>query len=95
MRGYFLEAPYKDLGSETWKRVQRALPPVIDTIAYAGMWISAHAILPASPGRISPRDHARHVPQEVPIVLVTGSNDGQLSPEEVRAVFEPVASLKK
>jgi len=90
--GYLLESCYKDLGSEMWRVLQEQLPPVVDAIAYAGFWISGHAVLPVSPSRISPRYHARHVPQEVPVVVISGAKDAQLSPEEARAVFEPVKS---
>ena len=93
--GYFLESPYKDLNTAVWKRVERELPPGLDRLAYAGLWLWSGVFLPVNASHIAPCQCSQFIPQDVPVVVVTGSNDWEAPPEEVREVFTPVESHGK
>jgi uncharacterized protein len=93
--GYFLEQPYKDLKSAVWSRLQNHLPPVLDWVAYGGLRIWAPVFLPVDPDRISPCDYVGSVPQNVPVVIVTGSADRHARLDDVKAMAARVKSGAK
>src|SRR5208283_5588559 len=71
--GYFLEQPYKDLKSAAWNRLHNRLPPVLDGIAYGGLRLWAPVFLPVDVDQVSPWDHIQDIPENVPVVFITGS----------------------
>jgi alpha-beta hydrolase superfamily lysophospholipase len=46
VQGYILESPYQDLKVAVWNRVEQALPPLLDQVAYAGLRIVSPLFLP-------------------------------------------------
>jgi uncharacterized protein len=92
---YFFEQPYKDLKSAVRNRLQNHLPPVLDWVAYGGLRLWAPAFLPVDPDRISPYDSIRSIPQDVPVVIITGSADRHAHLDEVRALANRVKSGAK
>ena len=93
--GYFLEQPYKDLSSAVWTRLQHQLPPILDWIAYCGLRLWAPLFLPVNVNRISPYDRVQDIPENVPIVFVTGSDDRHARLEDVIAIYNRVKSHAK
>jgi uncharacterized protein len=93
--GYFFEQPYKDLKSAVRNRLQNNLPPVLDWIAYGGLRLWAPAFLPVDPDRISPYDSIRAIPQDVPVVIITGSADRHAHLDDVKALADRVKSGAK
>ncbi|MGD0517017.1 MAG: alpha/beta fold hydrolase [Thermoguttaceae bacterium] len=93
--GYFLEQPYKDLRSAVWNRLQNHLPPVMDWAAYCGLRLWAPVFLPVDLNQISPYSHIKEIPESVPIVIVTGSDDRHARLENVIALFNRVQSHAK
>lgn len=90
--GYFLEQPYKDLQSAVWNRLQNRLPPVLDWTAYVGLRLWAPAFLPTDPDRISPLEQIGKIPEDVPVVFVTGSADRHARLGEVEALYHQIKS---
>jgi alpha-beta hydrolase superfamily lysophospholipase len=90
--GYFLEQPYKDLESAVWCRLHHHIPPGLDWVAYLGLRLWAPLFLPVSPNQISPYEHVRDIPENVPIVFVTGSADRHALLADVTGLYERVRS---
>ena len=93
--GYFLEQPYKDLESAVWNRLEHNLPPVFDWVAYAGLRLWAPVFLPVAPEQISPYAHIAAIPQNVPVVFVTGSADRHTRLDDVKSLVARVSSHAK
>ncbi len=91
VRGYILESPYRDLRTAVWNRVENALPPVLDAIAYRGLMAVAPLVLPGL-DRIAPEAAIGDVPDDVPVLILAGERDRSARPEEARALFERVRS---
>lgn len=91
VRGYILESPYRDLRTAVWNRVENALPPVLDAIAYRGLMAVAPAVLPGL-DRIAPVEAIVGVPADVPVLILAGDRDRMARPEEAQALFERVRS---
>ncbi|MHB0961136.1 MAG: alpha/beta hydrolase [Pirellulaceae bacterium] len=85
--GYFLEQPYKDLQSAVWNRLQNHLPPVLDWAAYLGLRLWSPVFLPIDPNRISPIEQIAKIPEDVPVMIVTGSDDQHARLSDVRELF--------
>ena len=90
--GYFLEQPYRDLQSAAWNRLQNALPPVFDCVAYVGLRLWSVVFLSAEVRQHSPFDMVTRIPADVPIVIATGSADRHARLEDVQAVLGQVES---
>lgn len=43
--GYIIECPYQDLRTATWNRMEAALPPGFDYLAYAGLQVAGPLVL--------------------------------------------------
>jgi alpha-beta hydrolase superfamily lysophospholipase len=91
VRGYILESPYRDLRTAVWNRVENALPPVLDAIAFRGLLTVAPLVLPGL-DRIAPAQAIGGVPADVPVLILAGGLDRMARPEEARDVFERVRS---
>ena len=89
--GYVLECPYSDLSTAIRNRLDLALPPVLDTIAYAGLRTVAPIFLPEL-DRIAPIDFAASIPPTTPVLILSSLIDRHARPDEARALFELVAS---
>lgn len=85
--GYFLEQPYKDLQSAVWNRLQNNLPPVLDWAAYLGLRLWSPVFLPVDPNRISPLEQIAKIPDDVPVLIVTGSADQHARLSDARELF--------
>jgi alpha-beta hydrolase superfamily lysophospholipase len=90
--GYFFEQPYKDLKSAVWSRLHHHVPPGLDLVAYLGLRLWAPVFLPESPDEISPYEHIRAIPENVPIVFITGSADRHALLEDVKILYNRVQS---
>ncbi|HEY2158088.1 MAG TPA: alpha/beta fold hydrolase, partial [Isosphaeraceae bacterium] len=91
VRGYVLESPYRDLRTAVWNRVENALPPVLDAIAYRGLMAVAPMVLPHL-DRITPAEAIGEIPADVPVLILAGDRDRNARPEEARVLFERVRS---
>jgi pimeloyl-ACP methyl ester carboxylesterase len=89
VRGYILESPYRDLKTAVWNRVDNALPPPLDRVAYWGLAAVSPIVLPDL-DRISPHEAVAATPPEVPILIVAGGQDWRARPEEARAIHDCV-----
>jgi fermentation-respiration switch protein FrsA (DUF1100 family) len=79
--GYLLECPYQDLRTATRNRTRMYLPPVIEAIAYAGLTITAPAVL-NDPDAISPLKATAQVPPSARVLILTGDADRRARPTE-------------
>src|SRR5262249_45287129 len=91
VRGYILESPYQDLEVAVWNRVERALPPLVRHVAYAGLRTVAPFFLPHL-AEISPLKAIAGIPEDVPVLILAGAADRLARPEEARALHDRVAS---
>ncbi len=91
VHGYILECPYRDLKSAVWNRVENALPPILDRIAYHGLLTVAPLVLPDLE-KISPIDAVLGVPDDVPILILSGGQDRRARPDDVRTIHDRVRS---
>ena len=85
VRGYALEQPYRDLRSATWHRLQEALPPLLDRVAYAGMLLVGPVFF-GNLDRFSAADSLRGLPDAVGLWVLAGEADALATPDEARAV---------
>lgn len=86
VRGYILESPYKDLRTAVWNRLDDALPPVLDWVAYRGLVAVSPLVVPHL-DRISPHDAAGGIPANVPVLILAGAEDRRARVEEARALL--------
>ncbi len=91
VQGYILECPYVDLKTAVWNRVENALPPLLDQVAYLGLRVVAPLVIPDLE-RISPLSAITGVPDEVPILILAGGQDRRARPHEARAIHDRVRS---
>ncbi len=91
VRGYILESAYQDLRTAVWNRVEEALPPMLDLAAYAGLNLVSPLFLP-NLDEISPLKAIAGIPEDVPVLILSGGGDHLARPEEARALHEKVAS---
>lgn len=75
VRGYVLESPYRDLRTAVLNRMDMHLPPGFDWLAFQGVWLFGHSMLPVPPERISPLAHVAEVPEQVPVLFLAGGQD--------------------
>jgi alpha-beta hydrolase superfamily lysophospholipase len=92
--GYILEAPYLDLKVAVRNRTRGALPIGLEWVAYQGLITVAPYILPDL-DKISPREAIGGIPDEVPVLMITGAEDRKSTPEQVEAIFDRVRSHGK
>jgi pimeloyl-ACP methyl ester carboxylesterase len=84
--GYVLEQPYRDLRSAVRHRLAMRLPFPLDDVAWAGMLAWSRAFLSVDVDALSPIDRIGDIPRDVPIVLLTGTNDRHAPADEVEAI---------
>ncbi len=93
---YVLEAPYRDIRSATRHRLAAFLQPPLDDVAYAGMRLMAPLMLAPSLDELSPIVRITDIPADVPVVLLSGTED-RLAPiaemEEIRSHCAPGSKL--
>jgi len=89
VHGYILESPYKNLRTAVWHRANRALPPGIDLVAYAGLAAVAPLVLPDL-DRISPEEAAAGMPSLIPVLVLAGGADRLARPDESRAIVDRI-----
>ncbi len=88
--GYWLEQPYNALATATWRRLQQQLPPVLDSVAYTGMWMWSSALLPVPLTQIAPCQCVCDIPADCPLVILSGDADQHLPLADVQELFEQV-----
>jgi pimeloyl-ACP methyl ester carboxylesterase len=88
--GYWLEQPYNSLETAAWRRLQQQLPPVFDLAAYAGMKLWSSVLLPVSLAEIAPASCICDVPENCPLVILSGDADGNLPLADVEEVVNNV-----
>jgi alpha-beta hydrolase superfamily lysophospholipase len=91
VRGYVLECPYRDLRTAVRNRTRVYLRPPFEQLAYGGLSVVGPLVLPDL-DRIAPVEAIAAVPPSVPVLLLAGSQDNRARPEDVRAIYERVAS---
>ena len=91
VHGYLLECPYRDLKTAVWNRVEDALPPLVDRVAYQGLLLASPLVLPEL-GRISPLAAVGGIPPDVPVLIMAGGQDRRARPDEARAIHDRVRS---
>jgi pimeloyl-ACP methyl ester carboxylesterase len=87
--GYILECPYRDLKGAVWNRTENALPPLLSHTAYMGLRLAGLFFLPHLE-RISPVEAIQSIPDDVPVLILSGDADRMARPEEARAIYERV-----
>jgi len=87
--GYILESPFETLRRAVRNRTENALPPVLDWVAYQGLLITAHWLLPEF-NNIAPVRAIRSVPADVPVLILAGRLDRAARPDEARALHAQV-----
>ena len=93
VHGYVLECPYRDLKTAVWNRVEDALPPVLDRVAYQGPARRRPLVFPDL-GKISPVAAVGGIPADVPVLILAGGQDRRARPEEARAIHDRVRSTR-
>lgn len=89
VRGYILESPYRDLKTAVRNRTRAYLPPVAETIAYAGLRLMAPLVLPDFE-KIAPVEAVGGIPAAVPVLILAGGADSLARPAEARALYDRV-----
>ncbi len=93
--GYFLEQPFRDLSKAVRDRLSHFLPPVLDYVAYSGLCVWEPLSLPTSADQISPFNHITDIPENVPVVFITGSDDRHAPLADVSAMLNRIKSHAK
>jgi pimeloyl-ACP methyl ester carboxylesterase len=91
VRGYILECPYRDLKSAVRNRIENALPPILDWVAYQGLLTVAPLLIPDLE-QISPLSAIEGVPEDIPILILAGGQDRRARLLETRAIHDCVKS---
>ena len=92
--GYILESPYQDLKVAVWNRTDVHLPPVLSSVAYAGLRTVGPIFLPHIE-QISPQKAVRGIPEDVPVLILAGGADRLARAEEAKAIHGEVATHGK
>jgi pimeloyl-ACP methyl ester carboxylesterase len=91
VRGLILECLYQDLRTAARNRMELALPPPLDTIAYTGLLVVSPLVL-GNVDNISPLAASARIPENVPVLILAGGADRHARPEEARAIFQRLES---
>jgi pimeloyl-ACP methyl ester carboxylesterase len=94
VKGYILESPYQDLRVAVRNRIENALPPILDRIAYLGLLFVSPLVLPDL-AKISPAGAVCGIPHDVPVLILAGSEDPVARPDEAQAILDRVRSHGK
>jgi pimeloyl-ACP methyl ester carboxylesterase len=92
VRAYVLDAPYKDLQTAVFNRLENALPWPFAHVAYPGMLLWAPVFMKTPMLDIAPIRHVSDIPEDVPVVFLSGGADRNARPEEADALFDRVRS---
>lgn len=88
--GYAFECLYRDIETAAKSRCEAYLPPLLDSIAYAGLRVVARVAW-TDFARISPLAAIERVPRSASILLMAGSGDMLARREETDALFAAVS----
>jgi uncharacterized protein len=94
IKGYVLESPYRDLKIAVRNRIENALPPLLDRIAYLGL-LAVSPLIFFDLESISPVVAISGIPVDVPVLILAGGEDPVARPDEAQAIFERVRSHGK
>lgn len=72
---YFFEAPYRDLRSAVWNRVNTYLFPPFSWAAYAGLQLWSPIFLHTNVDSIRPIDHIGDIPPSIPVTILVSQDD--------------------
>ncbi len=89
VRGYILEAPYLDLKVAVRNRTAEHLPIGLEWLAYRSLVAVAPLVLDDLE-KISPRDAIAGIPDDVPVLLISGGKDQKARTDQVEALSERV-----
>jgi alpha-beta hydrolase superfamily lysophospholipase len=89
VHGYVFESPFQDLKTAVWNRIENALPPVLDFVAYRGLLTVSFLVLPYL-DQIAPLDFISNIPKSVNVLIFCGGNDQMARPYEARALYERI-----
>ncbi len=87
--GYVLECPYRDLCTAVQNRLEYFLPPVFDSIAWAGLCTVSPIFMPEM-DRIAPVEFVGSIPRSTPVLILASSADTHARPDEAHALLEKV-----
>jgi alpha-beta hydrolase superfamily lysophospholipase len=91
IRGYILEAPYRDIYSAVRNRTAAFLPRPLNLAAYGGLLAVSPLFLPEA-GRMTPLERIADIPASTPILLLVGGRDDRARPSEVGQLHARVTS---
>jgi fermentation-respiration switch protein FrsA (DUF1100 family) len=91
VRGYVLECPYADLKTAVRNRLENALPPLLDSLAFQGLLLVSPLVLPDLE-RISPVAAIDALPADIPVLILAGGRDRHARPAESVALYQRVKS---
>jgi uncharacterized protein len=89
VRGYILESPYQDLKTALRNRLENALPPILNAVAYQGM-VAVAPLVVADVDRISPLHAVGGIPRDVPVLILAAANDRKARPIEARSLHDRI-----
>jgi pimeloyl-ACP methyl ester carboxylesterase len=84
--GYVLVAPYADLVDAVHYRTQRYLPPILDTLAFAALWLGGQLVI-TDIDRIRPFEAAARFP-DVPMLIFAGGADDRAPVDDARRIAD-------
>ncbi|MFI5379036.1 MAG: alpha/beta hydrolase [Tepidisphaerales bacterium] len=91
VQGYFLEAPYRDLNTAVWNRVEMRLPTPLSHIGYAGLRLWTPVFV-SDAAAIRPVERIADIPENVPVVIVASEADRHARIEEARELYSRIQS---
>lgn len=89
--GYFLESPYRDLTTAVWNRANVAPRPV-NWLAYQGLQLWGHFLLPESVRVIQPIDHVAEIPSDIPVTFLAARYEKRCLLWEVQDQYRKIQS---
>jgi alpha-beta hydrolase superfamily lysophospholipase len=89
VRGYVLECPYRDLCTAVQNRLEHFLPPVLDSIAWAGLCTVSPVFMPDM-DRIAPIEFVGSIPRSTPVLILASAADTHARPAEAQALLDEV-----
>ena len=88
---YILESPYQDLKVAVWNRIDNRLPPGLSHVAYGGLRLVSPLFLPHL-DETCPASVIGAIPDDVPVLILAGTDDRLARPEEGQALHRQIAS---
>ena len=87
--GYILSCPYRDLPTAVRNRTAIYLPAPLAWISYKGLVLVGRWMIPDA-DKIAPVDVIETIPPELPVLIMTGSEDRHARPFEARDLYQRI-----